>query len=638
MCGICGVLNLDGAPVDPDIVRRMTDTLIHRGPDQGAIFVDGNLGLGNRRLAILDTSDAGSLPMSDGDLTIAFNGEIYNHPDIRRELEGRGVRDWHTTGDTETILKCYREYDGDIARVLNRLRGMFAFALWDGTRRRLVLARDRMGEKPLYFALQPETGIVFGSEIKAILAHPSVVRRSTFDPGSLMRKTLAHYLADGYFIRYTPFLGVMALETGCYLDLTHDFEYDPKAFATAYYHIPEPTDAAAVPEAEWRDQTLDTLSDAVRGCLISDVPLGAFLSGGLDSSLIVALMRKHSNAAIKTFSIGFAGDASFDETAHAQRVAQHLGTEHTAFTVEAQALDLIPKLVWHHDQPFADSSAIPTYLVSKLTREHVTVALTGDGGDELFVGYERFYAAALALQMQKIVPRPAWTLANAALSLVPEGTGYYNPLKRARRFVRGAAQPLADAYHDWIRVFNAQSLRRIAPDVANVYVSGLVAGADDLPKLVRANMISYLPGDLLVKTDRCSMAASLETRAPFLDHRLVELAARMPMNLKLKGSTTKYILKQAASGLLPDDIIHRPKHGFGVPIGTWLRKDMRPACDILLSPEARGRGLLNMSAVERLIREHADGARDHGGRLWALLTLEWWHRLFIDPPVIAPPS
>ncbi len=637
MCGICGVLNLDGSPVDPDVVLRMNNMLIHRGPDQGAVFVDGNIGLGNRRLAILDTSDAGSLPMTDGELTIAFNGEIYNHQDIRRELEGRGVRDWHTTGDTETILKGYREYDGDIDRVLNRLRGMFAFALWDGARRRLVLARDRMGEKPLYFYRDNEK-IVFASEIKAILAHPTMRRSSALDANSLMSKILAHYLCDGYLMSYTPLLGIFALQPGMYIDVPLDsFTFDPLTFNKLYYTPPKPiADAPITPaqEADWRAQVLDTLSDGVRGCLLSDVPLGAFLSGGLDSSLIVALMRKHSNSTIKTFSIGFSGDASFDETAHAKRVAEHLGTEHTAFTVEPQALDLLPKLVWHYDQPFADSSAIPTYLVSKLTREHVTVALTGDGGDELFVGYERFYAAALALKMQKLVPRAAWKIAHAALSAVPEGTGYYNAIKRARRFVAGAAQPIGAAYQDWISVFSRDLCAELTDQRAAIRPLEL----RDLADIVAYNIQTYLPGDLLVKTDRSSMAASLEARAPFLDHRLVELAARIPMNLKLKGSTTKYILKQAARGLLPDDIIDRPKHGFGVPMGTWLRKDIRPARDILLSPEARARNLLNMTVVKRLINEHAAGTRDHGGRLWSLLTLEWWHRLFIDPATIAPPS
>lgn len=628
MCGLCGVLNLDGAPVDPAVIDAMTRTLIHRGPDQGAVMVDGHIGLGNRRLAIQDTSDAGSLPMTDGDLTIAFNGEIYNHPDIRRELAASGVRDWRSTGDTETILKLYRAYDGDVRRMLSRLRGMFALALWDAGRRRLALARDRMGEKPLYFYVDGRR-VVFASEIKAILAHPDVPRRS-----ALEGKLLARYLRDGYLQIETAFDGIDALQPEQAAVIEADGVVDED---TLFYYWQRPSaDPTLRSEAEWRAGVRELLADAVRGCLISDVPLGAFLSGGLDSSLIVALMQKYTNAAVKTFSIGFAGDSSFDETAYAEQVARHLETEHTAFTVEPQSFDLIPKLVWHHDQPFADSSAIPTYLVSQLTRQHVTAALTGDGGDELFVGYERFYAAALARQMQGVVPRPVWGVAERALAALPEGTGYYDPLKRARRFIKGAAHPIGAAYQDWVSVFSCEWIdsalmhpnkHRFFPD----------SPGDSLSEIVQHNMQTYLPGDLLVKTDRCSMAASLETRAPFLDHRLVELAAAIPMHLKLKGSVTKYILKEAARGLLPDAIIDRPKHGFGVPIGAWLRRDIAAARDILLSSEARQRGLLNMTAVEGLLSEHAGGKRDHGGRLWSLLTLEWWHRLFIDPAELTAP-
>lgn len=627
MCGLCGVLNLDGAPVDPAVIDAMTAALIHRGPDQGAVFTDGHLGLGSRRLAIQDTSAAAALPMTDGDLTIAFNGEIYNHPDIRRELQAAGVRGWRSTGDTETLLKLYRAYNGDVRRMLSRLRGMFALALWDAGRRRLVLARDRMGEKPLYF-YNDGRRLVFASEIKAILAHPDVPRCSAFNV-----PLLARYLRDGYLSIETAFDGIAALQPEQAAVIEADGVLDEDSFFH-YWQRPS-ADSAHRSEGEWRDAVRELLADAVRGCLISDVPLGAFLSGGLDSSLIVALMRQQTNAAVKTFSIGFASGAGFDETAHAERVARYLQTEHTAFTVEPQALDLLPKLVWHHDQPFADSSAIPTYLVSQLTRQHVTVALTGDGGDELFVGYERFYAAALAERLQRIVPQPVWGLAERALAAFPEGTGYYDPLKRARRFIAGAAQPIGAAYQDWTSVFSRDWI-----DSALMHPSDCAypnAPGDTLAEIVQYNMNTYLPGDLLVKTDRCSMAASLETRAPFLDHRLVELAAQIPMPLKLKGGITKYILKEAARGLLPDSIIDRPKHGFGVPIGAWLRRDIAAARDILLSPEARRRGLLKMSAVEQLLREHADGRRDHGGRLWALLTLEWWHRLFIDPAELTAP-
>jgi asparagine synthase (glutamine-hydrolysing) len=388
------------------------------------------------------------------------------------------------------------------------------------------------------------------------------------------------------------------------------------------------------------EEVREALGEAVRQALISDVPLGAFLSGGLDSSLIVALMRRHSNSTVRTFSIGFAGDTSFDETVYAQQVADLLGTEHTAFIVEPQALDLLPTLVWHHDHPFGDSSAIPTYLVSQLTRQNVTVALTGDGGDELFAGYERFYAATLA---RGLGAPGAWRALADLLESFPEGTGYYNLVKRARRFARGAALPPALAYFDWIRLFSPEQLAALIPqrpgDVAGAHFAALATTPDGvtLPGLLEANLRTYLPDDLLVKTDRSSMAVSLETRAPFLDHWLVELASAIPANLKLNGSVTKYILKQAARGLLPNSIIDRPKHGFGVPLGAWLRRDMRPVREVLLDKRTRERGLLNTVAVEKLIKDHADRYRDHGQRLWGLLTLEWWHRLFIDPPSPAKP-
>jgi asparagine synthase (glutamine-hydrolysing) len=410
-----------------------------------------------------------------------------------------------------------------------------------------------------------------------------------------------------------------------------------------YWTPPHPVGTADVSPALEREKIGslgEALGEAVRQALISDVPLGAFLSGGLDSSLIVALMRRHSNASIKTFSIGFEGDASFDETRYARRVAEHLQTEHTAFTVQPQALDLLPLLVWHHDQPFADSSAIPTYLVSKLTRDHVTVALTGDGGDELFAGYERFYAMQL-IQRLRVLPRPLWGGLSSILGNIPEGTGYYNAVKRARRFVRGASTSSTDAYFSFIRLFDDQWSARLLSglqrdEAARHFASAVSMDNAALTDLLYANMTNYLPDDLLVKTDRSSMAVSLETRAPLLDHWLIEMVSTIPLNLKLRGSTTKYILKQIGSTLLPSEIVNRPKHGFGVPLGAWLRQDAGIVRETLLSPEARGRGLLQINAVERLIAEHVEGRRDHGQRLWSLLTLEWWYRLFIDPPAIRP--
>lgn len=627
MCGLCGVVHLDGSAVDASIVERMTAQLTHRGPDQGAVVERGCAVLGNRRLAILDLSPAGALPMqsADGVLTLAYNGEIYNYPELTRMLEATGER-FRSHSDAEAILALYRRHG---IEMFTPMRGMFALALWDDERRSLLLARDRLGEKPLYY-YHDARRIVFASEIKALLAHPDVPRVSALDA-----PMLALYLAYGYLpAPLTAFRGIRALLPGCWLRVK-----DGNVEEGAYWTPPPnaPADPQATLDAH-REDIHAALEDAVRQALISDVPLGAFLSGGLDSSLIVALMRRHSNSAVKTFSIGFEGDDSFDETIYARQVAEHLRTEHTAFTVQPQTLDLLPKLVWYHDQPFGDSSAIPTYLVSTLARAHVTVALTGDGGDELFAGYDRFKAAALVERLH-VVPKPLLRVVDGMLERVPEGTSYANRVQRARRFVRGALLPPTLAYFDWVRLFSADLshdlLRTNGDSAGKHFVNGEASAG--VAGLLDRNLRTYLPDDLLIKTDRSSMAASLETRAPFLDHLLVECAARVPLNLKLKGMTSKFILKEIARDYLPHSIIDRPKHGFGVPLGAWLRRDASLVRETLLSREARGRGLLDQAAVTRLIDAHIAGKRDHGQRLWALLTLEWWHRLFIDSPCPVAP-
>lgn len=635
MCGIAGVIYLDGrtaTPADHAAVEAMTGRIIHRGPDQGRVIADGAAVLGNRRLAILDLSPAGALPMrhADGSHVVAYNGEIYNHPLLRRRLEAGGER-YHTNSDAETLLLLYRRRG---AAMLDALHGMFAFVLWDSQQRRALIARDRAGEKPLYYYCDAEK-FVFASEIKALLAFPGVPRQSALDADGL-----AVYLGCGYLpAPRTAFAHIHALPPGHLIEIAvgQSTAVQPRPYWTA------PVSAApslrTAPQIDTlAEQVLVALDECVRQCLLSDVPLGAFLSGGLDSSLIAALMCRHTGD-VRTFSIGFDGDDSFDETPYAESVAQHLGTRHTAFRVRPHALDLLPRLVWHHDQPFADSSAIPTYLVSQLTRQHVTVALTGDGGDELFAGYDRFYAAEAVARLG-VLPRPLWRMAAAALSLLPEGTGYYDRIKRVRRFVGGAALPPALAYFAWVRLFSADLTADLlaaasSSDAAGAYFMTRHAGAG-ASAAVDANFVTYLPDDLLIKTDRSSMAVSLETRAPFLDHGLIALAFGLPFNTRLNGRTTKYILKRAARDLLPAHIIDRPKHGFGVPLGAWLKRDSSPVRDVLLGYRARSRRLFDPAAITRLIDEHTAGQRDHGQRLWTLLTLENWFCQFIDPPEITP--
>ena len=629
MCGICGVIHLDGRPVDPRALQRMNAQLRHRGPDGDGFFIAGSVGIAMRRLKIIDIAGSDQpLRNEDGSVQLVFNGEIYNYRELRRQLGARGHR-FHTDGDGETVVHLYEERG---AAAVERLRGMFALALWDSRRGRLLLARDRFGQKPLY-TYQDGRIFAFASEIKALLAHPAVPRESAFAAGD--KRALQAWLSYGYVpAPQTAFRGIKMLEPGRTLEIDL-----AGAVKSRSYWTPPPlanSDSSARAD-DCMDGLRAQLDEAVKLRLVSDVPLGAFLSGGLDSSLIVALMRQHSNADIKTFSIGFEGDDSFDETRYAEQVARRLGTQHQSFRVQPQAMSLLSRLVWHHDQPFADSSAIPTYLVSQLTRQQVTVALTGDGGDELFAGYERFYAAAL---MRKLRFMPPLLLRGAErlLRRLPEGTGYYDPLKRARRFARAASQPLDHAYFDLARVFDAELLAEICPGAEPP--SFLTPYLDKsqphtIAQLVEANMRSYLPDDLLIKADRCSMAASLEARAPFLDHQLAEYAAGIPFNLKLRGSRTKHILKEAARGLLPQEIIDRKKHGFGVPLGSWLRRDMAQARELLLSQRARQRGLLDTGVVERLIAQHESGQRDNSRQLWALLTLEEWRRQFVDGDAFA---
>ena len=623
MCGICGILALDGAPIPPPLLARMNAQLLHRGPDGAGHLQEPPISFAMRRLQIIDLAGSDQpLFNEDGSIALVFNGEIYNYRALRRGLQARGHR-LHSAGDGETIVHLYEELGVD---ALQQLRGMFALALWDRGRGRLLLARDRFGQKPLYYT-RAGGFFAFASEIKALLAHPQVPRQSRFQPDA--PDALAQYLSYGALAApATAFQGIHMLEPGSWLQIDRDGQLRQRRYWALDALAPPDYSARAQPIAEEVQAKLD---EAVKLRMVSDVPLGALLSGGLDSSLIVALMRRHSNGSIKTFSIGFSGDDSFDETGWARRVAESLGTEHHAFRVQPAAMNLLSDLVWHHDQPFADSSAIPTYLVSKLAREHVTVALTGDGGDEHFVGYERFFAASLQRRMAWL---PAWLLRAAALPLqrLPEGTSYYNRAARARRFLRAAALPLSEGYFALVRVASAELLAQLCPDAAPVRFAPQLDRAQPHPiaALVQANMRSYLPDTLLVKADRCSMQASLETRAPFLDHRLAEFAASIPFNLKLRRWRSKHILKLAARDLLPAEVIERRKQGFGIPLGTWLRRDIQPARELLLSQSACQRGLLHIPTVKRLLAQHASGKRDHNRILWALLTLEQWHRRFID--------
>jgi len=638
MCGICGWIDLTSGR-DSRLARSnleaMSATIEHRGPDDlGAAYFD-DAAIAMTRLSIIDVA-GGHQPIANDqeNCWIVFNGEIYNFLDLRKELQAKGYR-FKTHSDTEVVLRAYEEWGDDC---LNRLRGMFAFGIYDSRsadngsvdcvrkRSRLFLARDRVGKKPLYY-YRDEDRIIFGSEIKAILAHPSVHRR-------VNRSVLPLYLSYGYVpAPYTFFEDIYELPPGHTLTVQ-----GCEVKISQYWEFPaRPTSDSALTERQYIEGLRELFEQAVKIRLISDVPLGAFLSGGLDSSAIVAVMSRLMDQPVKTFSIGFSDDPSFNELEYARSVANTYRTDHHEFIVSPDAIELLPQLVWHYDQPFADSSAIPTYLVAKLTREHVTVALTGDGGDELFAGYKRFAAARVA-EIYRHMPQFLQTALIHLLSAFPESTNYAGFVQRGRRFVEHASHPLPERYLGWIAIFDngfIQDLLVDKPDVDPVSHFKMyfddVQELEQLDQLLAVHAKTCLPGDLLVKTDRMTMAHSLEARSPFLDQELIDFAARLPLAFKLRGLTSKYILKKAMAGMVPWEIIHRKKHGFGVPVGHWFRTSLKDYVrDILLSPEALRRGYFHESSLRRLIEEHQSGKRDHGHRLWALLTLETWHRVFID--------
>jgi len=629
MCGIAGFLTRK--PADRALLARMCEVIEHRGPDDEGSLVEGGLALGMRRLAIIDL-DSGRQPIWNEDETVAvvFNGEIYNHAQLRAELDAAGHR-FRTRTDTECLVHLY-ETEG--LNFVRRLRGMFALALWDRQRQRLVLARDRVGKKPLVYRVD-QNGIRFASELKSLLQDPSVER--TVDP-----LALHHYLTYQYVpAPWTIFEGIRKLSPGTTLvyengnvtvDRYWQLSYEPKTTGT---------EAAAV------EQLRDLLIDATRVRLMSDRPLGAFLSGGLDSSLVVAAMSEVGTGPVKTFSIGFA-EKRFDERSHARVVAEHFGTEHHELVVTPDASEILPRLVWHYDEPYADSSAVPSFHLARMTREHVVVALNGDGGDECFGGYTR-YAAALQSRrfgLSSATTRWAASWLDRALPDRERGTLY----GKAKRFVRVLAQEDARRYASMISYFDTEEKSKLytpemraAVDAVDSYElidqSLEEPGACDFAdRLLRLDVETYLPGDLLVKMDIATMASSLEARSPFLDHHVMELAASLPSSWKIKATSGKRILKQLARGWLPDQIIDRPKKGFGVPLSRWLRTDLRDMVhDTLTDSLARSRGYFEPAEVDRLIREH-DTGQDHGPKRWALLMFELWHRMFVDDRAVSRPA
>jgi asparagine synthase (glutamine-hydrolysing) len=613
MCGICGLVAPSGRP-DPEPVERMSAALVHRGPDEGSVDAFGRCVLGNRRLRIIDLV-TGSQPVANeaGDVVAVFNGEIYNFRALREELAASG-HEVRGTGDTPVIPHLYEESGPDFVR---RLWGMFALALWDARRERLVLARDRVGKKPLVWTRLADGTIAFASEVKALLLLPGVARE--VDPAALDAYLALQYVPGGTGLR-----GIEKLAPG------HVLVAEGGSVRVEPYWSLEPR-PERLDEPGWLERVRETVGAAVRRRLVADVPLGALLSGGIDSSVVVAEMAQ-AGGTVRTFTVGF-GDERYDERAYARAVADRYGTDHEEIVVEPDVTELLPRLAASFDEPLGDEAALPQLVVSELARRRVTVALTGDGGDEAFAGYERYAAVGLAGRLAL----PGAGLAARALRRAGRGEPR-SAANRAGRLLEAAALPAAQRYGRLMEVFPA-ALRaelwepEFVPRAVPAWELLGTAPGSGVSGLQRLDVRTYLPGDLLLKADVASMAHSLEVRSPLLDHEVLELGVSLPDSLKVRGLRGKVALRRAFADALPPQVAGRGKTGFGVPISRWFRGELRElAGDTLLGERARARGQLRPAAVERLLADHAAGRADHGHRLWCLLMLELWQRSHVDSP------
>ena len=627
MCGICGKVTFDGSAVTEGLVGTMCRTLVHRGPDDQGVYVAPHIGLGQRRLSIIDLSPQAAPPLANEDQSIwvVFNGELYNFRQLREQLERKGHR-FRTDCDTEILPHLYEEYGIDC---LGHMRGMFALALWDNRKKMLLAARDRLGQKPLCYA-RTGRALVFGSEIKAVTADPDV-------------SVAPNYGAIDLYLRYqyvpsplTAFEGISKLPPGHYLTCHADGTTEVRR----YWQPPlGPVSTAGAEELE--AELLDRLRESVRMRMVSDVPLGAFLSGGIDSGTIVALMAAEASGPVKTFSIGFE-DEKHNELPYARLTAERYGTEHHEFIVKPQAADVLPLLVKHYNEPFADSSALPTYYVSKMTRQGVTVALSGDGGDESFCGYDH-YMQALRWGRADAVPaalrHAALAPLEAALGLVP----YNHVTGRGGRACRMVRSRWPQRYLSQVSILKAEERRAFYTPRFKALLAGgeggndrpaglaLPPGTAPLDWMICHDQNFYLPDCLMVKTDIASMANSLELRSPFLDHELVEFAATIPWRMKRDASGGKAILKWAVGSIVPEQVVHKPKTGFSIPLARWLREDLAEMVQgTLLDDRCHRRGLIKPRVVRRMIDELAAGRDKWSSRLWSLLFLELWFREFID--------
>lgn len=627
MCGIVGFVYRKPQLAEREVLERMNRAIIHRGPDDDGFYTQGNVGLAMRRLSIIDLA-SGQQPICTPDKTkwIIFNGEIYNYQELRSDLEKQGHA-FYTKSDTEVVLHLYDKYGPDCVK---HLRGMFAFAIWDERKETLFLTRDRVGKKPLLYSHQPNGNLIFASEFRALLAHPEVGKEVDYE-------AIHHYLS--YLCVPAPLTAFKQIRK---LEPAHWLIWKNGEIKTERYWQPDFNKKIDISVEEAEEETLRILREAVKLRMISEVPLGAFLSGGVDSSAVVALMAEASETPVKTFSIGFE-EQDFSELKYAKRVAEHIGADHHEFIVKPDALDVLPTLVEHYGEPYADSSAIATYYVAKETRKHVTVALNGDGGDESFAGYERYFAMRLAEKYNKIPQFLRKSIVEPAVNLFPASELKRSRARDMKRFVKAASLPKAERYFRWMSCLDRQTKERIytphfkdqvkTAETAN-FLNSWFSHANGLGVVDTAmfvDQMTYLPNDLLVKVDIASMAVSLEARSPFLDHKLIEFAASLPEKIKLQGVETKSLLKKVASRLVPKEVLYRPKMGFGVPYGSWLRGELKGLVfETLLSETSSKRSIFQQSEIQHLVTQHMEGKIDNSYQLVTLIMLELWFQQYID--------
>lgn len=629
MCGICGIYDTNGRPVSQDLLRRMNGTMVHRGPDDEGYHIDKNIGLGHRRLSIIDLH-TGHQPIFNEDKSkvIVFNGEIYNFLQLREELENEGHR-FKTRTDTEVILHGYEEWGKDC---VNRLRGMFAFAIWDRDERTLFLARDRLGIKPLYYYADGSM-FIFASELKAILQEGNIA--AEIDP-----QALSDYLSFGYIpAPKTIFRGVSKLLPG------HVLIFKEGNLNLRQYWDLRFQSENEKPIDQFCDQILDTLRESIQMRLISDVPLGAFLSGGIDSSAVVAIMASLMAQAVITNSIGFT-ERKYSELDYAGRTANLFNTEHHEYVVSPDAVEVVNKLSLYFDEPFADSSSIPTYYVSKMARDNVTVALSGDGGDENFLGYRRYYFDQLENQLRSVIPHGLRAYLLGALARLYPKADWLPQVLRGKAFLTNVSQDNIRAHFNTVSLFLPTMKQKIMSPEFKANLKGYDSievlrtyytkydeiGCDDfLSRIQYVDFKTYLVDDILTKVDRASMANSLEVRVPMLDHKFLEMVATIPSHLKLKGRESKYILKKSLMKLLPADVIQRKKMGFSVPIGDWMRNELREMAEELLFDESLGSNVLfDMTYIRSLWKQHLSGLRNFSEQLWVLICFQLWAKRFIS--------